>query len=77
MLDNTPGRRDKPHHHQLEAVIAQHPDRFQFVGEYPKPGEPSLPGEDVKVYRVVDAAHKPVGKIRIDMRHMLNRSIEN
>jgi hypothetical protein len=75
VLDNTPGRKDHPHHRQLQQVIRDNPARFRLLGSFPEDGRPRIPGEQVLVYEMVDHEGKPAGKIRIDMRFMLNRSI--
>jgi hypothetical protein len=75
VLDNTPGRKDHPHHRQLQEAIRENPSRFRLLGKYPLDGRPRIPGEQVLVYQVLDTAGKPTGKIRIDMKYMLNGSI--
>ena len=77
VLDNTPGLKDHPHHRQLQEVIRENPARFRLLGSFPLDGRPRIPGEQVLVYQVLDNQGKPAGKIRIDMKYMLNRSISD
>jgi hypothetical protein len=75
VLDNTPGHKDHPHHRQLQEAIHENPARFRLLGTFPADGRPRIPGEQVLVYQVLDTTGKPTGKIRIDMKYMMNRSI--
>jgi hypothetical protein len=59
IMDGTRGRIDKLHHHQLEQVLRDYAPRWQPVGRYPKDGRPRVPGQDVRVYRLLGADTAP------------------
>ncbi len=76
VMDNTPGTKDHLHHRQLEAMLAQYPNRWRFVGKYPKDGRPRLPGQDMRVYELVSSSAAAPGRIRVDLTPMLGRALE-
>ncbi len=74
VMDNTPGLKDHLHHRQLQQVLRDYQGRFQLMGVYPKDGRPRIPGEDVRVYRILGNS-RPSGHIGIDLKPMLERAI--
>jgi 4-amino-4-deoxy-L-arabinose transferase-like glycosyltransferase len=67
VMDDTPGRKDHLHHHQLEEVLRDYPDRWQLIKEYSK---------NLRAYRLRSEGDRAPGKIRIDLDPMLGRTIE-
>ncbi len=70
IMDSTPGQRDHLHYHQLEEALAKYPDRWQLLGRYPADGRPRVPGQSVRVYRLLGADTAP-SQVKLEVDPML------
>lgn len=64
------------HHRQLIEMLKAYPERWELIGSFPQSQQTASPTSEIRVYRLVGHENRPVGKIRISMKHMLNKSIE-
>ena len=71
-----PVRRQVEHHRLLEETLGEYRERWEFLGSFPLMREGILHRDALRVYRLVGHESKPLGKIRLDMRQMLKRTIE-
>jgi hypothetical protein len=65
------------HEKQLIETVTRFPEHWEPLCPYQERRHQGLPASAIQVYRAVGHEHKPVGKIRIDMRYKLGRAIEN
>ena len=66
-----------PHEILTEEMIRQYPNRWALIDAYPKLRPPSVPGTQVRAYRLIGQEGKPRSSIRIDLRYRLGRPIVN
>ena len=76
VIDKTPGRNQQPHHRTLIAMLAMYPDRWRSLGAYPRKIQPAPAGGGIEVYELIGHQGRQRGKIRLDLRYTLGRSIE-
>lgn len=72
-----PERPQSEHIRLAQQMLSSQTDRWKLIGIYPRRRASSLPGTEVRAYRLAGDQSRPVGKIRIDVTGRLGRIIEN
>jgi hypothetical protein len=72
-----PGQPQMEHVRLVRQMLAQQTDRWKLIGVYPRRRASSLPGTEVRAYRLAGDQSRPVRKIRIDVTGRLGKVIEN
>jgi hypothetical protein len=76
LVVETAAKRPRFFHEDLSLeMLRRHPDRWQWIGSYPKLRASSSPGVQVRAYRLV--GQNGASRIRIDLGRRLGRFIEN